>query len=487
MKKTLFIILGCTLISCTGNAETPTTSENAQSAVEHNTSVAAPQAYVDLTYAAEQSVNAVVYIKVTKTGKTHKVTYHDPFAEFFGDYFGQRGYTPQQREYKEPDQRGSGSGVIISADGYIVTNNHVVAGADEILVKLNDNREFSGRIVGLDPTTDLALIKIEGKDFPTLPIGNSDNLKIGEWVLAVGNPFNLTSTVTAGIVSAKARSLGANGIESFIQTDAAINQGNSGGALVNAKGELIGINAMLYSQTGSYSGYGFAIPTSIMNKVVADLKTYGTVQRAILGVSGSDVSTYIDAEKARGNTPDLGTLTGVWVNSITQGSAAEEAGLQQGDAITHFNGKEIHKMSELQEAITQLRPGDKVSITWLRNKQKHTKTVTLKNSQGSTQVLQEVDIDDMGISLTPLSREEKSRLGISYGLVVKAIRNGKMQEAGVSKGTIILAVNDTRLESVEDWEKVIKTTSQSSDRTLWIKAIAPSGRKQSFVIDLNEE
>lgn len=244
---------------------------------------------------------------------------------------------------------------------------------------------------------------------------------------------------------------------------------------------------MLYSQTGSYSGYGFAIPTSIMNKVVADLKAYGTVQRAILGVSGSDVSTYIDAEKARGNTPDLGTLTGVWVNSITQGSAAEEAGLQQGDAITHFNGKEIHKMSELQEAITQLRPGDKVSITWLRNKQKHTKTVTLKNSQGSTQVLQEVDIDDMGISLTPLSREEKSRLGIPYGLVVKAIRNGKMQEAGVSKGTIILAVNDTRLESVEDWEKVIKTTSQSSDRTLWIKAIAPSGRKQSFVIDLNEE
>ena len=487
MKKTLIFLLASTLMSCTGKAESAAEPANIKSTEEKTVSMAVPQGYVDLTYAAEKSVNAVVYIKVTKTGKTHKITYRDPFAEFFGDFFGQRGYTPQQREYKEPDSRGSGSGVIISSDGYIVTNNHVVGGADEILVKLNDNREFSGRIIGLDPITDLALIKIEGKDFPTLPIGNSDNLKIGEWVLAVGNPFNLTSTVTAGIVSAKARSLGANGIESFIQTDAAINQGNSGGALVNARGELVGINAMLYSQTGSYSGYGFAIPTSIMNKVVYDLKTFGTVQRAILGVSGGDVTNYIDAEKAKGNTPDLGTLTGIWVNEVSQGSAAEEAGLQQGDAITHFNGKEVHKMSELQEAITQHRPGDKVSITWLRNKQKHTQTVTLKNSQGSTKVIQEVDVDEMGVSLAELSQDEKSRLGLPYGLVVKAIRKGKMQKAGVTKGTIILDINDTRLETTEDWEKVIKTTNQSSDRTLWIKAIAPSGRKQSFVIDLAEE
>lgn len=487
MKKALFIIIGSTLIACSGNAETTISTAQEQKIEEKSTPVPVIQGgYIDLTHAAEHSVNAVVYIKVTQTGKTHKVTYRHPFEDFFGDFFGQGNRTPQQREYKEPDRRGSGSGVIISADGYIVTNNHVVAGADEILVKLNDNREFSGRIVGLDANTDLALIKIDGKDLPTLPIGNSDNLKIGEWVLAVGNPFNLTSTVTAGIVSAKARSLGANGIESFIQTDAAINQGNSGGALVNAKGELVGINAMLYSQTGSYSGYGFAIPTSIMNKVVADLKAYGTVQRAVLGVTGGDVTNYIDSEKAKGNTPDLGTLTGIWVNSVTEGSAAAEAGLQKGDAIIQFNGKEVHKMSEMQEAIAQHRPGDKVSITWLRDKKKHTETVTLKNTQGSTKMLQEVDVDEMGVALEALSQEEKARLGIPYGLQVKAIRNGgKMQKAGASKGTIILAVNDTRMESAEDWEKAIKEANQSADRTLWIKAIAPSGRKQSFVIELN--
>ena len=488
MKKALFIIIGSTLIACSGNAETANVTELEPKTEERITTSSSPQGgYVDLTYAAESSVNAVVYIKVTQMGKTHKVTYRDPFEEFFGDFFGHSQRTPQQREYKEPDRRGSGSGVIISADGYIVTNNHVVAGADEILVKLNDNREFSGRIVGLDANTDLALIKIEGKNLPTLPIGNSDNLKIGEWVLAVGNPFNLTSTVTAGIVSAKARSLGANGIESFIQTDAAINQGNSGGALVNAKGELVGINAMLYSQTGSYSGYGFAIPTSIMNKVVADLKAYGTVQRAVLGVTGGDVTNYIDSEKAKGNTPDLGTLTGVWVNEVMEGSAAAEAGLKKGDAIIRFNGKEVHKMSEMQEAIAQHRPGDKVSITWLRDKNKHTETVTLKNSQGSTKILKEVDVDEMGVSMEPLSADEKTRLGVPYGLVVKAIRNGKMQKAGVSKGSIILAVNDTHMESVEDWENAVKAANQSTDRTLWIKAIAPSGRKLSFVVDLNEK
>ena len=214
-------------------------------------SVAAPAGLVDLTSAAETAVGSVVYIKVTQTGRTQRVQVQDPFSDFFGDFFGfgGRGGQPQQREFKQPDRHAAGSGVIISADGYIVTNNHVVGEADEIEVKLNDNREFKGRIIGCDGTTDLALIKIDAKDLPAIKIGNSDDLKLGQWVLAVGNPFNLTSTVTAGIVSAKARSLGANGIESFIQTDAAINSGNSGGALVNDKGELVGINAMLYSQT----------------------------------------------------------------------------------------------------------------------------------------------------------------------------------------------------------------------------------------------
>ena len=450
--------------------------------------VAAPTGLVDLTGAAEKAVESVVYIKVTQTGKTQRVQVQDPFSDFFGDFFGfgGGGGQPQQREFKQPDRHAAGSGVIISADGYIVTNNHVVGEADEIEVKLNDNREFKGRIIGCDPTTDLALIKIEAKELPAIAIGNSDDLKLGQWVLAVGNPFNLTSTVTAGIVSAKARSLGANGIESFIQTDAAINSGNSGGALVNERGELVGINAMLYSQTGSYSGYGFAIPTSIMNKVVADLKVYGTVQRAVLGVQGTDVSTWIDSEKAKGNDPDLDVVEGVYVNEVTSTSAAEEAGLKKGDVITEFDGKQVKKMSELQEAIAQHRPGDKVSITYKRAGKQQKVSVTLRNTQGTTKVMEEVDLDQMGVSLKPVSQEDAKALNIDYGLTINAIRNGKMKQAGATKGTIILWVNEQKMQTVEDWEDAVTKANQSTDRTLWIKAITPSGRKVSFVVDLNE-
>lgn len=259
---------------------------------------AVPANPTDLTYAAENAVNSVVYIKVTTNSKTQTVEYSDPFGfdDFFGDFFGRGNNGRQQRQIQTPKRQGAGSGVILTEDGYIVTNNHVVEDADEMTVKLNDNREFKARIIGTDKSTDLALIKIEAKGLPAIKVGDSDKLKLGEWVLAIGNPFSLTSTVTAGIVSAKARSLNATpgSIDSFIQTDAAINPGNSGGALVNAHGELVGINAMLYSQTGSFSGYGFAIPTAIMNKVVADLKKFGTVQRALLGISGLDVSNYID-------------------------------------------------------------------------------------------------------------------------------------------------------------------------------------------------
>ena len=450
--------------------------------------VAAPTGLVDLTGAAEKAVESVVYIKVTQTGKTQRVQVQDPFSDFFGDFFGfgGGGGQPQQREFKQPDRHAAGSGVIISADGYIVTNNHVVGEADEIEVKLNDNREFKGRIIGCDPTTDLALIKIEAKELPAIAIGNSDDLRLGQWVLAVGNPFNLTSTVTAGIVSAKARSLGANGIESFIQTDAAINSGNSGGALVNERGELVGINAMLYSQTGSYSGYGFAIPTSIMNKVVADLKVYGTVQRAVLGVQGTDVSTWIDSEKAKGNDPDLDVVEGVYVNEVTSTSAAEEAGLKKGDVITEFDGKQVKKMSELQEAIAQHRPGDKVSITYKRAGKQQKVSVTLRNTQGTTKVMEEVDLDQMGVSLKPVSQEDAKALNIDYGLTINAIRAGKMKQAGATKGTIILWVNDQKMQTVEDWEDAVTKANQSTDRTLWIKAITPSGRKVSFVVDLNE-
>lgn len=446
---------------------------------------------VDLTAAAETSVNSVVYIKVVSGGQTQTVTVQDPFEDFFGDFFGfgggGRGRGGRERQIQTPKREAAGSGVIISQDGYIVTNNHVVRDANEITVKLNDNREFAGRIIGLDETTDLALIKVDAKGLPAIKIGNSDDLKLGQWVLAVGNPFNLTSTVTAGIVSAKARSLGANSIESFIQTDAAINAGNSGGALVNDKGELVGINAMLYSQTGSYSGYGFAIPTTIMNKVVADLKEFGTVQRALLGVSGTDVTNYIDSEKAKGNEVELGTVTGVYVNEVSEGSAAEETGLKKGDVVTKINDKKVSKIAEMQEALSQYRPGDKVTVTYLREKKEHTKNVTLRNSQGSTTVMKEVEMDDYGVQLTPIGQKERGTYDINYGLLVSNIKKGKLQEAGITKGMIILMVNDEKMTTLEDWENAVKNANKSSDRTLWIRALTPSGRKASFVVEMEEE
>lgn len=444
----------------------------------------------DLTVAAEKAVNSVVYIRVTTNPKTETMEYYDPFGldDFFGDLFGRGGGNgKQQRQYRTPAQKAAGSGVIISSDGYIVTNNHVVGGTDEINVKLNDNREFKARIIGTDKTTDLALIKIEAKDLPAITIGSSENLKLGEWVLAVGNPFNLTSTVTAGIVSAKARSVGANGIESFIQTDAAINPGNSGGALVNTKGELVGINDMIISQTGSYAGYGFAIPTSIMTKVVDDLKKFGTVQRAIIGIRGSDVSSYIDSEKDKGNNPDLGTVDGVYVAEVEDGSSAYEAGLKKGDVITSIGGRRINKMAELQEEISKRKPGDKVSITYLRDKKQYTKTLTLRNAQGTTSVIKEVDIDDMGVSLTPLSEDAKTQLDLPYGLEVTAIRSGAMQKAGVTKGIIILRVNDTPMRTRKDFDDAVRSANMSSDRTLWIRAITKSGIKKSFTVDLNTD
>ena len=273
MKRILMIAAVVASMGMSAYAVTMTLKNNNQTGAEPQATVLGPnQTPVDLTYAAEKAVNSVVYIKVTSHGQTRTVQQFDPFGfdDFFGDFFG-RGNRPQQRQYKEPDRKGAGSGVILSADGYIVTNNHVVANADELTVKLNDNREFKARIIGTDENSDLAVIKIEAKDLQPIVVGSSDDLKLGEWVLAIGNPFSLTNTVTAGIVSAKARTMGTGGVESFIQTDAAINPGNSGGALVNTRGELVGINAMIYSQTGSYAGYGFAIPVTIMNKVVISI------------------------------------------------------------------------------------------------------------------------------------------------------------------------------------------------------------------------
>lgn len=471
-KLSLFILAGGLLLG----AGIPATAQKA--------SVAQP---IDLTYAAENSVNSVVYIKVTTNSKTQTIQYVDPFEDFFSDFFGNGGGRQQQRQIQTPKRQGAGSGVILSADGYIVTNNHVVKDADELLVKLNDNREFKGRIIGTDPQTDLALIKIEANKLQPITVGNSENLKVGEWVLAIGNPFSLTSTVTAGIVSAKARGLGATGgIESFIQTDAAINPGNSGGALVNARGELVGINAMLYSQTGSFSGYGFAIPTSIMNKVVDDLKKFGTVQRAVLGIKGNDVSAYIDQKKERdGKDVDLGTLTGVYVAETTTGSAVEDV-LKEGDVITAINGHKVENMGQLQEQISKLSPGDKVEVTYMREKKERKATVTLRNVQGTTSKVEAVDSDMMGAALRPLTDAEKKELNLRYGLVVSAIRSGKMKDAGITKGTIIMQVNDREMRTTEDFDEAVKSANLSTDRVLWIRAKSQSGLNRSYTIELTQ-
>ena len=405
---------------------------------------------VDLTYAADKSLPAVVYIKYVQNSKVQTVNVEsDPFSDFFGDPFGFFGNPrggqggTQKRQVQTPKREASGSGVIISPDGYIVTNNHVVEGADQLTVTLNDNREYNARIIGTDKNSDLALIKIDGKNLPAIQIGNSDDLKVGEWVLAVGNPFNLNNTVTAGIVSAKARSLGANGVESFIQTDAAINSGNSGGALVNTRGELVGINAMLYSQTGSYSGYGFAIPTTIMTKVVEDLKKYGTVQRAVLGIMGANVLDWKDKQKEEGKELDLGTNEGIYVSKVESNSAGEAAGLKEGDVIVAVDGKKVTKMSELQELMAGKRPGDKLTITYLHNKKKENKTVTLKNAQGNTSIVKSADLDVLGGNFRTVTEQQKNELKIAYGLEVIKVNDGALKKAGIGKGLIILDVNDT--------------------------------------------
>lgn len=354
-------------------------------------------------------------------------------------------------------------------------------------VTLEDNREFNAKIIGTDPTTDLALIKVEGKDLPTLPIGDSDKLQVGEWVIAVGNPFGLSNTVTAGIVSAKARSVGENGVESFIQTDAAINRGNSGGALVNTKGELVGINAMIYSETGSYTGYGFAIPTAIMNKVVDDLKEYGTVQRAFLGIRGGDLHNQIDALKDQGkDVPDFGTNTGVYVAQVEDNGAGAAAGLKEGDVIISVDGKNVSKMAELQQIINSKRPGDQATITWLRDKKKMTKTVTLKNQQGNTKVVKTADLSVLGANVMPVDNSLKKQLGISYGLQVKNVKDGAFKKGGISDGFIIITANDKPMKEISDLQNAVKEASTSKNPVLFITGVWPSGKTDYMAIKVGE-
>lgn len=488
------------LVACCAVAAGVTAKKVASKASDHDVVVSSstPQSYysiptaggsqpagqpVDLTVAAEKTIHGVVHIKSTVNSKTQTVQeMPDIFEYFFGN--GQ----PRQRQIQTQPQVGYGSGVILTKDGYIVTNNHVIDGADEIEVTLNDTRTFQASLVGADPGSDLALIKIEGDEFPVIPMGNSDDLKIGEWVLAVGNPFNLTSTVTAGVVSAKARKIGIydkNGsVESFIQTDAAINMGNSGGALVNTNGELVGINAALESPTGTYTGYGFAIPTSIVKKVVSDLREFGTVQRALLGITGGDLSAMRQIEENKDK--DYGTLDGVYVSDVVDGGGAIAAGLKKGDIITEINGKRIKTMAELQETIAQYSPGDKVSVSYIRDKKTKSTNVTLMNSRGNTEVMKDAGIDVLGAAFKEVDDQTKKQLNIGYGVQVSGISSGKMQKAGIQRGFIILKINNHQIKDQKDVESAFKEASNSAEQVMFISGIYPSGRRANYAVDLSD-
>ena len=441
------------------------------------TNLTTSDGYPDFTEAAAKSVDGVVHVK-TKTVTQQQ--YINPFDFFFG--FGDR-MPSQPRE-----QIGFGSGVIISKDGYIITNNHVVRNATEVSVTLNDNREFAAKVVGTDSKSDIALLKIEGEDFPYLTFGNSDALQVGEWVLAVGNPFNLTSTVTAGIVSAKNRGNvmggGPDDIQAFIQIDAAVNRGNSGGALVNTRGELVGINTAIYSQTGDFAGYAFAIPISIAGKVAADLKEYGTVQRALLGISVLPIENIRrqDPEKAR----ELSQIRGVLIEDFSDRSAAKAAGIQKGDVITAINNVPIRNFAELQSQLNRYRPGDKVSVTVDRNGSDRSFTVELKNDEGSTEITRSTNaVSALGATFKQIPDERKRALGISSGIEVESVEsNGLFRKGGINKGFIIMRINNTPVNSESDIANIVATTNNRQDKVLLVAGFYPNGRTQYIAIDL---
>lgn len=400
---------------------------------------------LDFTQAVEQSIHAVVHVK-TKEFREYAV---NPLYEFF---FG------DQPQGEPAPILGFGSGVIISEKGYIVTNNHVIDGSDEIVVVLNDKREYSAELMGADPTTDIALLKIEGENLDHLKFGNSDALMLGEWVLAIGNPYNLTSTVTAGIVSAKARNINILrtqefSIESFIQTDAAVNPGNSGGALINTKGELVGINTAIASRTGAFTGYSFAVPVSIVEKIVGDLIEFGAVQRAILGVTIQDVTAELAQEMK------LENVDGVYVNGIRPDGAAEEAGIRKGDVILSIDDAPVNSSAELQEQVSKYRPGEKVKVILRRDGKLKQFDVVLRNLEGSTEIVKKEDIlDVLGASFEPVSDREKRTLGISSGMKVKSVKQGKFKKVGIEEGFVLTSINKKPVSSVKDIADILKET-----------------------------
>ncbi|MBR5957601.1 MAG: Do family serine endopeptidase [Salinivirgaceae bacterium] len=412
---------------------------------------------VDFRAAASSTVDAVVHVKI----RSQQTAYENPIYNFL---FGKPSYQEQMPIVA------SGSGVIISRDGYIVTNNHVIEGADALEVTLDDKRTFAAKVIGADPTTDIALIKIEGDNFPFIPWGDSDKLQVGEWVLAIGNPFNLASTVTAGIVSAKARSINiinkSSAIEAFIQTDAAVNPGNSGGALVNIEGQLVGIITAIASPTGTFSGYSFAVPERIAKKTVSDLMEFGTVQRAFIGISISDVTS----DMAQQNK--ISILKGVYVNAVTNGGAAQDAGIKAGDVILKVNGVEVNKVSELQEQIGQYRPGQQVNITIMRNNKTQNIMLTLRNIEGGTSLQKAGETTELlGASIRTVTPQTASSLRLKGGVEIVALSDGKFAQAGVKQGFIITSVNRKPIYSADDLRLILQNTTGG----IYLEGVYPNG------------
>lgn len=498
MKKTALLFFGSVLISAAaggitawgvdkylshesaarGRGSHVAWSDPEQQAGNHFTAYQADQ-YPDLTYAAENAVKAVVNIEAVREvqyGGRSNGSY-DPFYEFFGIPYGGGGSgQPQTRE-----QRAGGSGVIISADGYIVTNNHVVEESTKLKVKLNDGRTFDAKLVGTDPTADVALIKIEADDLPTIPFGKSDDLRLGEWVLAIGSPFDLQSTITAGIVSAKARQLGVipneMRVESFIQTDAAVNPGNSGGALVNTRGELVGINTVIKSSTGTYMGYSFAVPESIVRKVVVDLKEYGMVQRAMLGISYRAIDDRFIEEE--GKELGIGQTGGLYVASVVNDSAAAEAGIRKGDIITAIDGVKTDDASTMMEKMAQHRPNDKITVTVKRNGSAKDIEVTLKNRVGKNELMTRESVDvkaALGGKFADAGKKLCDKLEIRGGVQVVGVkRGGLLERARVREGFVITHINDRPVTSLAEMERM-------TDKIATIDGVYPDGRASSYVI-----
>lgn len=433
-----------------------------------NLSTSAPMNIPDFEAAAEMTIHAVVHIK---TRFQRKSIVYDDFFEFFNF----RGGTPREQVFP---YEAMGSGVIISPDGYIVTNNHVVQDANEITVTLNDRRIYNAIIVGSDPSTDIALIKIDQRNLPFLSYGNSDAVKIGEWVLAVGNPFNLTSTVTAGIVSAKARNiniLGSQGaIESFIQTDAAVNPGNSGGALVNTRGELIGINAAIASGTGYYQGYSFAIPANIARKVVDDLMQYGKIQRAYFGIYYREVDDQMAREQG------LESPKGIYIEEVVEGGSAAKGGIRNGDIILQLGKSPVNRKSELTEFMGQHNPGDNVAVKIWRGGEIKDMQVTLHNREETTAVVNDGNLTIHGATFESLTESEKNRYGIKYGFRITRLENGKLRDAGIREGFILLAIDRKPVQSVP----ALKTALSGSSGGVLLEGLYSNGLKAYYGVGL---